>query len=570
MQAKLEAIARRLSPTPAVAVTLALLVLAACLAVGLFAERAAQRDAIHQAQVQADILAASLAAPLAFDDAAAVAQYVNALSANPLVEAAAAYDDEGRPVGGYQRAGQAPAPPYDGPSPLQVEGGRLTVTQPVTQSATVLGAVHLRFSTESLPRRLARYAGIAFIVIMASLMVAVLGASQANLARAHKRLREEMEQRETAEAALRQAQKMEAMGQLTGGVAHDFNNLLMVASSGLDLMERTDDPKRRARLKDGIRQAIDRGANLTQQLLAFSRKTPLKAQSTDLQARLAGMADVLERSLREDITVRVTAAQDLWPVELDASQFEVAILNMAINARDAMPDGGEIIISLENVPAGKDGAGDRVRVTVADTGEGMDEALASRVFEPFFTTKPVGKGTGLGLSQVYGFVRASGGEVDFTSQPGVGTKICMSLPRAAAALIGDDVAPVPSVDAASRALRVLLVEDDDRVADLVGEMLGELGHSFARAADAQSAIDMVATSGPWDVVFSDMVMPGSMGGRELARTIRERWPTLPVILTTGYSASAAAASADGVALLVKPYRIGALAAALGAATTQPA
>jgi len=255
---------------------------------------------------------------------------------------------------------------------------------------------------------------------MASLLIAALGASHASLTEAHRKLQEQIEEREKAEEALRQAQKMEAMGQLTGGVAHDFNNLLMVASSGLDLMDRTSDPIRRDRLKQGIRQAIDRGADLTQQLLAFSRKSPQKTEVVNLPDLIAGMRDVLDRSLREDIKVSIEAQDGLWPVEIDPAQFEVAVLNVAINARDAMPNGGVIAVRLENAPGDESQPGDMVRVTVTDSGHGMAPELLNRAFEPFFTTKGVGQGTGLGLSQVYGFARASGGDVKIESELGRG------------------------------------------------------------------------------------------------------------------------------------------------------
>jgi len=348
-------------------------------------------------------------------------------------------------------------------------------------------------------------------------------------------------------------------------VAHDFNNLLMVASSGLDLMARTDDPVRRERLQDGIRQAIDRGASLTQQLLAFARRAPVRPEVVDPGTRLQGLRSLLERSLREDITVEVRPEKGVWPVEVDPSQFEVAILNTAINARDAMPGGGKITLTAANVPAAEAELGcDLVRICVIDTGVGLAPELAARVFEPFFTTKGVGQGTGLGLSQVYGFARAAGGSVRFDSTPGKGSTVCIELPRS------DKPPPPPPPTAPEagdgpRVGRILLVEDDDHVAELVTQMLSELGYVSTRVAQAAAALETLSADPAFDLVFSDMVMPGEMNGLELARDLARRYPRLPVVLTTGFSDAAKVAAEQGVRLLLKPYRMEALQAELAAA-----
>jgi len=527
-------------------------------ALGVYANRTARTQELRQANVQAQILANSLAAPLAFEDQGAIASYLQALHANPAVEAVAAYGVDGRLAAGFRR-GAAQPPSVNKVTPPRIADGQLVVTAPVVQGSTQLGSVYLRTATDPLVRRLARYSGIGIIVVMASLLIGVLGAANASLREAHRKLQAEIAEREKAEEALRQAQKMEAMGQLTGGVAHDFNNLLMVASSGLELIDRTSDPDRRERLKQGIRQAIDRGANLTQQLLAFSRKTPMKSEVVDLRALLEEMNQVLERSLREDITVSVRADGEIWPVEVDASQFEVAVLNIAINARDAMPTGGAITIRLAN-------EGHRVRVAVSDTGVGIPSEAIPRLFEPFYTTKPVGQGTGLGLSQVYGFARASGGEVRVDSTVGQGTTVTLLLPRAEKTLTRP---PPPSAAPRSkdalRKGRVLVVEDDSHVAELVGDMLQELGYEPRHVANASDALDLIRASADLDLVLTDMVMPGLIGGLDLARRIMAERPDLPVVLTTGYSASASEAAADGLRLLLKPYRIEALAAELQAA-----
>ena len=559
-----EEIGRRLAATPFVAVGLALALLAASVSLGLHNEGVSRDDKVQQTRVQAEILASSVAAALAFDDSMAAREYVNALRANRDIEAAGAYDVKGALVAGYAR-GDDPLPALNRVAPPVFHGADLIVTAPVAQGSTKLGSVYLKTATEAWPQRALRYIGIALVVVMACLLVAVLGASFASVSEAHRKLQLEIKSRQEAEEALRQAQKMEAMGQLTGGVAHDFNNLLMVASSGLDLIERTNDPVRQARLKQGIRQAIDRGASLTQQLLAFARRSPMNPEVVDLGDRVRGMQDLLERSLREDVVVVLEIAPNLWPVEIDPSQFEVALLNIALNARDAMPSGGLITIKAENEPATASRPGDRVRLSVADTGGGAPPEVIAKVFEPFFTTKGVGQGTGLGLSQVYGFARSSGGEAQMESEVGKGTTVSLLIPRSlkAAAV---STAHVPAAAAEiERRRRILLVEDDDNVAELVSEMLSELGYDTLRADTARAALETLRADRKFDLVFSDMVMPGETNGLELAREISRRRPDLPVVLTTGYSAAAASAAAEGIRLLVKPYRIDALAAELQAA-----
>jgi signal transduction histidine kinase len=557
----------------AMAMIAAGLLVAAGLAVADYNESLFRAQAAREAQVQADILAASLTAAVAFNDADDAEQYLGALRANPEVEAAGLYGPDGALLSSYRRDPSTPLP-RRAPGPVKpFVKGQLVVTAPVTQAGVRLGSVYLRLQAEPAGRRVLRYAAIGLLGVMASLVAVVLGAANATqrrangaLAEANAALRHQIEQRERAEEALRQSQKMEAMGQLTGGVAHDFNNLLMVASSGLDLLERTQDPKRREALRQGVRQALDRGAGLTRQLLAFSRRSPLKTEVVDLGRRIEGMRLLLERSLREDIAVRFDLQPDLWPVELDPAQLEVAVLNIAVNARDAMPNGGAITLSARNRPGVSiDGEeGDFVELSLTDTGEGMTPETAGRVFEPFFTTKAVGKGTGLGLSQVYGFSRASGGAARVTSRPGGGTSITLYFPASTKPLTQ---APAPDAPpAAPLPCRVLLVEDDDAVAAAVSAMLEELGYRVVRASDAANALAVLDRDAQAiDLMFSDMVMPGTMDGAALAETVLQRWPGLPVVLTTGFSDAAEAATRRGLRLLPKPYRIEDLAAELGAA-----
>ena len=379
------------------------------------------------------------------------------------------------------------------------------------------------------------------------------------------RLRDQARLTET-EDHLRQAQKIEAIGQLTGGVAHDFNNLLMVISGGLSILERQADPERRQRILDGMRQAAERGASLTRQLLAFSRRQPLRPEPVDLARGIDSMRELLDRTLSGDVLVETRFAAGLWPVIADPAELELVVLNLCVNARDAMPQGGRITISADNVDDFQRGdlSGNFVRLGVADTGTGMSKDVLARVFEPFFTTKEVGKGSGLGLAQVYGFARQSGGLVEIDSTPGEGTRVTLFLPRSdttpvSAPVISDTDA---SADRRSNGL-VLLVEDDDEVATLVSEMLLHLGYEVTRTASAQAALGALANDRPVDIVFSDIMMPGGMNGIELAREIRRRRPGLPILLTSGHpEAVRRDAQAERIELLPKPYEIKTLSASL--------
>jgi signal transduction histidine kinase len=381
-------------------------------------------------------------------------------------------------------------------------------------------------------------------------------------------LRVQMAERARAEEGLRQAQKLEAIGQLTGGIAHDFNNVLMVISGGLEMIERQTDAGRRQRLMSGMRQATKRAASLTRQLLTFSRRQKLTPEPLDISQQIGGMRELLDRSLGDAVHVELDCADQLWPVEVDGGELELAVLNLAVNARDAMPNGGTIVIRCENVADGSevDLKGDHVRVSVIDTGTGMTPEIQARAFEPFYTTKDVGKGSGLGLAQVYGFATQACGTVRIQSQPGRGTSISIYLPRS-------DKAPARALEhhppftqaPEPKAGRILLVEDDDEVAALVGEMLNQLGYGVTRAATATAALGALANGRPVDIVFSDIMMPGGMNGVELAVEIKKRRAGLPVLLTSGYAAAVASeADKAGVHILPKPYRIDELSAALHA------
>jgi len=384
-----------------------------------------------------------------------------------------------------------------------------------------------------------------------------------------RRLYEEAERREMAEGALRQAQRLEAIGQLTGGVAHDFNNLLMVVSGSVHRLRRDISDEKQVRLLDAITSATQRGESLTRQLLSFSRRQTLQPSVIDLTEWLSELKEMLSRSLRGDIEIRVLTSRRPCLVKVDPSELELALLNLAFNARDAMPSGGTLTITAKPIVlrgnAGEEGlSGDFVAIRIADTGEGIPPDLLSRVFEPFFTTKDVGKGTGLGLSQVYGFARQSGGAATITSTVKRGTAITLFLPRSfeAPAQLQE---PSPAIAAGLPAGTVLLVEDNAEVIEVARGYFADLGFTVKEAMSAQDGLDRVEREGDIDLVFSDILMPGSLTGLELAKLLRSRFPRVIVLLTTGYSSSAQDAVREGFEVLQKPYDLVALQRALLAA-----
>ncbi|MGZ3271708.1 MAG: ATP-binding protein, partial [Croceibacterium sp.] len=521
---------------------IALLLLLVSLLLGWQWEQRQNADQVRQVTVQARILAGSVAGALAFDDDQTASEYLMALRVNENIEAAGLYDAGGHLVAGFAKPGEKVPQQVERHAPL-IRDTDLVVVEPVKQANLELGTVYLRSLVEPLSARLSRYVAIGTMLVLASLLIALLGASNAAAAAANRKLLEQIAAREKAETALRQAQKMEALGQLTGGVAHDFNNLLMAASSGLELMNRAKDQEHRNKLSEGIRNALDRGAQITQQLLAFSRRTPLNSEVLKLDEHIDKLAGLLDHSLRENVSVRFALSGDLWPVDVDVSQFDVAILNLAVNAKDAMPHGGLVCITAENRPGALDGS-DAVEIAVQDHGVGMSEDAIEKAFEPFFTTKEVGRGTGLGLSQVYGFVQSAGGTVAIASEPGKGTTISLLLPRARPQ---PEVAvrAVADADKSSlKGIRVLLVEDDPNLNELVGQMLTEQGIDVLAATTAAEGVALFESNSV-DAVVSDMVMPGEMGGLDLARKLRAWRKDFPVVLMTGFSAAAGPAAAEG-------------------------
>jgi PAS domain S-box-containing protein len=370
---------------------------------------------------------------------------------------------------------------------------------------------------------------------------------------AQKRLEESREQ-------LFRTQKMEALGQLTGGLAHDFNNLLTAILGACELAVRNlNDPEKLKRLLDGMRGSAQRGAGLTKQLLAFARAQQLEIKQIDLNEFFAEVITLMRPSLRSNIELVMELSDQLWPIDADAGALELAILNLAFNARDAMKEGGKLRISARNVvldgkPEGL--KGEHVALQVSDSGEGMSPEVMERVFEPFFTTKSFGEGTGLGLSQVFGFAKQIGGAVSVDSTVGEGAAFTLYLPASRGATAAES-----RLNGGNALGRVLIVEDDTLLAELAAGMLNELGFECTVAHSAREALERLADGEKPKLVFSDIVMPGGISGIELARKVRDRFPELPILLTTGYSEQAGAA--HGFPILQKPYEMEKLASALG-------
>ncbi|MEF3131103.1 ATP-binding protein [Rhizobium sp. 268] len=381
----------------------------------------------------------------------------------------------------------------------------------------------------------------------------------ANLEHLVKQKTEELTQ--NAEA-LRQAQKLEAIGQLTGGVAHDFNNLLQIIVGNLDTLTRNLPPEA-GRLRRAASQAMNgarRAAALTQRLLAFARRQPLDPKPIDTNSLIRGMSELLHRTLAEIYHIEVVLAAGLWKVEADPNELESALLNLAINARDAMPDGGKLTIETFNAQLDEAYAsvipGQYTAISVSDTGTGMDTETLSHVFEPFFTTKDQGKGTGLGLSQVYGFVKQSKGHVKIYSEVGEGTTVKIYLPRLFSDGADDEVAEAPAIPEASAGEVILVVEDDPDVRAYSVESLRELGYHVLEAKDGPAALQALSSYGKVDLIFSDVVLPGGMSGADVVAKARETNPTQKALFTTGYSRNAIVHHGrldKGVHLLPKPF-----------------
>jgi PAS domain S-box-containing protein len=346
---------------------------------------------------------------------------------------------------------------------------------------------------------------------------------------------------EQVQRQLAESQKMDALGQLTGGVAHDFNNLLMIVSGNLHKIKKELTSPQALRALNAIESATQRAASLTSQLLSFARRQSVNPRTVDVRKQITWVREVLGSARSSLLTLEVDVRPDVWPVFIDPTEFETALLNLVINARDAMPDGGTVTVSARN-----DSEKDQVLISVADTGTGIPQDVLSKVFDPFFTTKPVGKGTGLGLSQVHGFVHQAGGTIEIESALGKGTTVRLRLPRSNAAEQQEQQGLAKQASAT-----VLLVEDNPAVADASAGLLEQLGYTVRWVPNAETALREIEADDV-DLVFSDIVMPGKMDGLKLALAIRERNPTLPVLLTTGYSDTHARVDFP---ILRKPYQL---------------
>jgi signal transduction histidine kinase/ActR/RegA family two-component response regulator len=422
------------------------------------------------------------------------------------------------------------------------------------------------------------YAGRIYGLLAASFVLIVLLLETSGLysrvARDRSRLEEETQRLEAdvqeqkaakarTEAQLWQAQKMEAIGNLTGGMAHDFNNLLAIIIGNLDLLgERKTVDKEDGEMIKAALDAAMRGADLNRRLLAFARRQPLQPQRVNLNDLIGETVKLLSRMLGQHIEITTDLGPDLWPVVVDPAQLSSSLTNLATNARDAMPNGGTLTIVSGNRQLDADyaahadvTAGDYAMIEISDSGTGMPPEVLARIFEPFFTTKETGKGTGLGLSMVFGFIKQSGGHINVYSEPGVGTTFRLYLPRAQAAAAAETVAVVPQL-ARGRGERVLVVEDNVALKRVVVRQLNELGYSVLEALNAAGAIAVLERESA-DLMFTDVIMPGGTNGFELARIVAKRWPELRVVFTSGFPETRLSGNVESLAtarLLTKPYR----------------
>jgi nitrogen-specific signal transduction histidine kinase len=369
-----------------------------------------------------------------------------------------------------------------------------------------------------------------------------------------------------AHEALRQAQKMEAVGQLTGGIAHDFNNLLAGISGSLEAIERRLAQGRLEGLErfiKGAQSSSQRAAALTQRLLAFARRQTLDPKPTDVNRLVFGMEELIRRTVGPAIAVEVVGAAGLWPTRVDAAQLESALLNLAINARDAMPEGGRLTIETANKWLDDRAAKERelppgqyLSLCVTDTGTGMPKEVIERIFDPFFTTKPLGRGTGLGLSMVHGFVRQSGGQVRVYSELGHGTTMCLYLPRHHGELSGEESDQGPGINETGQGETVLVIDDEPTVRMLIVEVLEEAGYVAIEAEDGASGLRILQSDARIDLLITDVGLPGGMNGRQVADAARITRPNLKVLFVTGFAENAAVGNGHlepGMEVMTKPF-----------------
>jgi signal transduction histidine kinase len=552
---------------------------------GLLVVTQADRDYRFQqqqrVQVRAGILAASVTAAVDFGDTEAVREALAPFRVDPATRGVGVYTADGRLMAGLTMEGFA----LPQALPRVAPAGNYSVgAADVVSGGHKIGTAYLVSQLEPLSRRLSRYALIAILAVMAALVVLILGLSQAALRRANRELQDtndelvqQMAQRERAENELRQVQKMESIGQLTGGIAHDFNNMLAIVIGSLDIAERrfSTNPDRTRQAIAHALEGANRAAALTKRLLAFARRSPLQPQPIDPNQMVANMSELLRRTLGEGVVIETVLAGGLWRTHADPGQLENAILNLCVNARDAMDGKGRLTIETLNCHLDDDyaarhsgvAAGQYSTIVISDNGPGMPEDVMDRAFEPFFTTKSVGKGTGLGLAQVYGFVRQSGGHVKIYSEVGQGTAVKIYLPRyfgpAEVAATTENVAELPRGRPGEL---ILVVEDEDQVRRMSVDALQELGYQVIEAGGGEEALGHVRERDDIRLLFTDVVMP-DINGRQLADKARLLRPELPVLYTTGYTRNAVVHNGvvdSDVFFIPKPFTIEQLARKLRA------
>ncbi|HEY1751803.1 MAG TPA: CHASE3 domain-containing protein [Caulobacteraceae bacterium] len=495
------------------------------------------------------------------------AQLTRAASLYSLI--GAKLDELGRTVALARQGRQA-----DAAALVKTNAGR-DLMGAIRSGLTAFDATEAGLHTER-QRKADRARAFLLLVLLICLAIAVaLGALVVRAGRRHAgelrqrnaALREEMERRRDAEARLRQAERMEALGQLTGGVAHDFNNLLAVILGNLDMLRRRleGQEEKTRRLAQGAYEGADRAAELTRRLLAYSRRQPLEPSSVDVNAAVASMSELLRRTLGETIAIETVLGGGLWAAFVDRPQLESLILNLAANARDAMPAGGRLTVETANAwldaayaEANADVApGQYVLIAITDTGAGMAPEVMERAFDPFYTTKPTGRGTGLGLSQVHGFVKQSRGHIKLYSEAGAGTSVKIYLPRDARGAAGQAAPAAPLAANQARPLKVLVVEDDAAVRAMAVSAVRDLGHAVVEADCGAIALERLEQQPDIAVMLTDVIMPG-MNGKKLADAAAVKWPAIKVLFMTGYTQNAIVHNGmldPGTRLITKPFTI---------------
>jgi signal transduction histidine kinase len=563
---------RRISLAAIASIWSAVALVAAGLVIGLFNEKTYQAGRAQALTAQAEVLSASVEPALVFLDRNAAGELVVALKANPQVAAAAVYDAGGGRVAELHRKGEAP-PRQDALAARAGAASDHAVTAPVIHEGKPIGLVYLRNAGDPPAVVIQRHAGVALLLLTAVLLVAMAQSARAVQARAaaeaaaraaelaalNADLRQQVERREAAELALHQAQKMETLGQLTGGMAHDFNNLLQTVQGALDLIAKAPSDLTRVERWSRIGlEAAERGARLTAQLLAFSRSQKLELKLVEASTLVGRLSELLPNVLGAGIEVSFEVAEEALPVVADAVQLELAILNLCINARDAMPNGGRIIVGARSETLASDvelPPGDYVRLSVADNGVGMPQDVQAKAFEPFFTTKGVGKGTGLGLAQVYGIAKQSGGIARIDSAAGAGTMVSIILPQCApgAADRHGETAGEAEGGGSVVAARVLVIDDDAGVRAFICDALTAEGLTCIAVSDGAAGLERLRSE-DFDLLIVDYAMPG-ITGAEVATAALAMRPDLPIIVASGYAESSALETAMGrsVELLRKPF-----------------